>query len=283
MPRQTRFPCALSVAGSDCSGGAGVQGDVKTFAALGVYGAAVITAITVQNSRGVREVHELPPGVVAAQLDAVLEDLPISAVKIGMLASADIGIAVAERLRAHGARHIVLDTVMSAKGGHQLLCGNAVQALIKHLFPLATLITPNLPEAACLLQRDSITDPVEAIHALLALGAQAVLLKGGHAAGEEITDLLLLHGQRGACPLPPPARAHQAHAWHRLCALLGHRRRAGERTSPTPCRCGVRLLASGAITNAWPLGDGCGPVHHFWAVWGGGEEENKKEKEKEKE
>ena len=132
--KPTRYPCALTIAGSDSGGGAGIQADLKTFAALGVYGAGVITAVTAQNTRGVRTMHDIPPEMVAAQLDAVLEDIPIAAVKIGMLSSAEIVAVVADRLRAHSDLPVVLDPVMAATSGVPLLRDNAMQALVKHLF-----------------------------------------------------------------------------------------------------------------------------------------------------
>lgn len=262
----TRYPCALTVAGSDSGGGAGIQADLKTFAALGVYGASVITAITAQNTVSVRAIHDVPAAVIGAQLDAVLEDLPIAAVKIGMLSSAEIIAVVADRLRAHGVARIVLDTVMVAKSGDALLRDVAVQALIEHLLPIATVITPNLPEAARLLHRLQIDDHQEAAHALLVLGPGAVLLKGGHGVGDEITDVLV---ERGA---PPHRYVHQrvnTPNTHGTGCTLSSAITAGLARGlslPDATEEAITWLHE-AIRHAWPLGAGHGPVHHFWRQW----------------
>ncbi len=267
MTQTTRYPCALTIAGSDPSGGAGLQADLKTFTAHGVYGAAVITAVTAQNSGGVRAVHPLPPAIVAAQLAAVLEDIPFTAVKIGMLATAEIIAVVAEQLRLHPPPAFVLDPVMLSTSGHPLLLPDAVDILRKHLLPFATLITPNLPEAAVLLACEAIADPSEAARELLALGAGAVLLKGGHASGEELVDVLLTRERT------------EPHLYH-------HRRLDTPHTHGTGCALSAAIaarLARGvplieavegaiawlqqAIALAWPPGQGPGPVHHCWQLW----------------
>jgi len=192
VPRD-RPPTALSIAGSDPSGGAGVQADLKTFSALEVYGAAAITALTVQNTTGVQAVHPVAPELVAAQVDAVLDDLPIDAVKLGLLGSADTVRAVAASLArgAHGP--LVLDPVLRASDGTGLLNTAGLVALRETLLPLADVLTPNLPEAAALLAwpADEVrADPERACRALLELGPRAVLLKGGHAGGSQSEDLL---------------------------------------------------------------------------------------------
>ncbi|HEY3379346.1 MAG TPA: bifunctional hydroxymethylpyrimidine kinase/phosphomethylpyrimidine kinase [Armatimonadota bacterium] len=267
MHATPRYPCALTIAGSDSGGGAGIQADLKTFAAFAVYGASVITAVTAQNSLAVRAVHNIPPHVIAAQLDAVLEDLPIRVVKIGMLSTADTIRVVAERLRAHAVATIVLDPVLVATSGDPLLHDAAVEALLEHLFPLATLITPNLPEAARLLHMDSIDDAGTATRALLGLGAKAVLLKGGHGSGETLEDYLLMAG------MPEPLR--YCHAQQRTrhthgtgCSLssaiaagLAHGEALAVATEHA-----IGWLQH-AIAHAWPLGAGHGPVHHFWQYW----------------
>ncbi len=262
----SRYPCALTIAGSDSGGGAGIQADLKTFAALGVYGASVITAITAQNTVGVRAIHDVPTPIVAAQLDAVLDDLPIAAVKIGMLSSAEIIAVVADRLHAHHVSTVVLDTVMVAKSGDALLRDEAVAALIEHLLPLVAVITPNLPEAARLLQRAEITDIAEAAQALLALGPRAVLLKGGHGAGDDITDLLVARGA------PPHRYTHRrvptANTHGTGCTLASALAAQLARGLPLPeaAETAIAWLHQ-AITRAWPLGRGHGPVHHFWHWW----------------
>ena len=187
-------PIALTIAGSDSSGGAGIQADLKTFAALGVYGASVITALTAQNTQGVTGIHDVPADFVTKQIDAVFGDLAVNAVKIGMLSRVEAIEAVAAGLDRHNAANIVLDPVMVATSGDRLLAKNAVETLTRRLFPRATVVTPNLPEAAALLgvgpARNE--DEMEAqARALMKLGAQAVLIKGGHGAGEESVDLLV--------------------------------------------------------------------------------------------
>jgi len=183
-----RLPIALTVAGSDSGGGAGIQADLKTFAALGVHGASAITAITAQNTVGVTDIFELPPWIVTAQIDAVASDLRIEAAKTGMLASTEIIEAVAAAIQKHGIDLLVVDPVMVAKGGAHLLRDDAVGALRARLLPLAAVITPNIPEAEVLLGRSITTldQRREAAVDLLALGPRAVVVKGGHADGDAI-------------------------------------------------------------------------------------------------
>jgi len=186
------IPNVLSIAGVDPSGGAGIAADLKTFAALGAYGMAAVTAITVQNTRGVRGFTLVEPEFVAAQIDAVFDDIRVDAVKIGMVGSGAIAQAIAATLRRHGAHHVVLDPVMVAKGGDALLAADAVAAIRRSLVPLAEVITPNLPEAAVLLDVPEAMD-LAAMRAmardLLALGPASVLLKGGHLDGPEASDV----------------------------------------------------------------------------------------------
>jgi hydroxymethylpyrimidine/phosphomethylpyrimidine kinase len=198
-----RTPIALTIAGSDSGGGAGIQADLKTFAALGVYGATAITAITAQNTVGVRAVHALPPAVVRAQIDAVCEDFRVAAVKIGMLANAEIAEAVAngldEALSAPLASRndrffVVYDPVLAASSGDSLAAGGFVEAIRAGLLPLVDCLTPNLPEAATLLGMAQARDESEMIaqgRALLAFGPKSILMKGGHLDGAEAVDLLV--------------------------------------------------------------------------------------------
>jgi hydroxymethylpyrimidine/phosphomethylpyrimidine kinase len=189
----TSIPIALTIAGSDSSGGAGIQADLKTFSAFGVYGASVITALTAQNTRGVTAVEPVAAAFVVAQMEAVLSDLAVGAIKTGMLANASIVEAVAGSLRAGSGRALVVDPVMVATSGDVLIAPDAVDALKRQLFPQALLITPNLPEAARLLDAKEATSEAEVAaqaHALLALGSRAVLLKGGHGSGKEAIDVL---------------------------------------------------------------------------------------------
>ncbi|MCB1561096.1 MAG: bifunctional hydroxymethylpyrimidine kinase/phosphomethylpyrimidine kinase [Xanthomonadales bacterium] len=184
--------CALTIAGSDSGGGAGIQADLKTFAAFDLHGLSAITAITAQNTRGVRAVQSISPELIAAQLDALFEDFAVDAVKIGMLGDARTIRAVAAGLRRHAPARVVLDPVMIATSGAALIDPEAIDTLTDLLFPLATVITPNLPEAARLLRCDNIHEgtATEAAQSLRRMGAAAVLLKGGHAGGAQVVDLL---------------------------------------------------------------------------------------------
>ncbi|HEY1226783.1 MAG TPA: bifunctional hydroxymethylpyrimidine kinase/phosphomethylpyrimidine kinase [Ramlibacter sp.] len=187
------YPRVLSIAGSDSGGGAGVQADLKTFAALGCFGTTAITALTAQNTLGVRSIHAVPLDILADQIDAVAEDIGIDAVKIGMLHSAPTVSTVASALDRHGIKQVVLDPVMVATSGAKLIDPAAVATLVRELFPRALLVTPNLDEAAMLVDRQLRTeaDMEAAARQLLAMGARAVLLKGGHLAGNAVSDLLL--------------------------------------------------------------------------------------------
>ncbi len=177
------IPIALTIAGSDSSGGAGIQADLKTFAALGVFGASVITALTAQNTREVRAIHDPPASFVHVQMETVFDDLAIQSVKTGMLSQPEVIVTVADFLRGHPVLPIVVDPVMVSKSGATLLAGEAIAVLKTSLIPLATVITPNIPEAAILL--DTTAEDIEsrreqACEALKQLGANAVVLKGGH-------------------------------------------------------------------------------------------------------
>ena len=191
-PEAVGTPIALTIAGSDSSGGAGIQADLKTFSAFGVYGASVLTALTAQNTRGVTAVEPVAASFVVAQMEAVLSDLEVGAIKTGMLANAGIVKAVTDRLREAPRRPLVVDPVMVATSGDVLLEHDAIDALKRELFPIADVITPNLPEAARLLETSEAASEADAIaqaKALLALGCGAVLLKGGHGRGAEAVDI----------------------------------------------------------------------------------------------
>jgi hydroxymethylpyrimidine/phosphomethylpyrimidine kinase len=192
-----RYPRLLTIAGSDSSGGAGIQADLKTFAALGCYGMSAITAITAQNTLGVTAIQPLPAALLTQQIDAVATDIGVDAVKIGMLHDPEVVLAVAAAIRRHGWTRVVLDPVMVATSGDALIARETVAVLVRELFPLATVVTPNLDEAALLLGRPVTTEAELAPAAadLLALGAPAMLLKGGHLAGDTLVDLLLQTGQ----------------------------------------------------------------------------------------
>ena len=198
-------PIALTIAGSDSSGGAGIQADLKTFAALGVYGASAITALTAQNTKGVRGIHAVPAEFVTAQIDAVFSDLDVKAVKIGMVAQLASIDAIAASLVRWSPKHVVLDPVLVATSGDRLLATDAVERLRTGLIPLASLITPNLPEAAALLDEPIASDEAAIERQgrqLLALGCPAVLIKGGHGQGSESIDYLVR--SHGTLALPAP-------------------------------------------------------------------------------
>ena len=188
-----RYPRVLSIAGSDSSGGAGIQADLKTFSALGCYGMTAITALTAQNTQGVRAIHSVPVSMLRDQIDAVVEDIGVDAVKIGMLHSPEVVEAVAQALDAHHLKQVVLDPVMVAANGAKLISDEAIAVLVAELFPRALVVTPNLDEASLLLgypltESDAL---VGAAQALLAQGAHAILLKGGHLPGHEVLDILV--------------------------------------------------------------------------------------------
>jgi hydroxymethylpyrimidine/phosphomethylpyrimidine kinase len=192
MP-DVRPPIVLTIAGSDSGGGAGIQADLKTFARFGVYGASVITAITAQNTQGVRGWERVTPTLVGAQLDAVAEDLRPAAIKSGMLGDAEVVRAVASGIRRHALRPYILDPVMAATSGDALLTPDAIAAIVAELFPLATLVTPNLDEVSLLLgDRPTDVPAMERAARVLVAehGVQAALVKGGHLAGDELVDVL---------------------------------------------------------------------------------------------
>jgi hydroxymethylpyrimidine/phosphomethylpyrimidine kinase len=191
-----QYPRLLTIAGSDSGGGAGIQADLKTFSALGCFGMSAITALTAQNTTGVRAIHGVPPDMLASQIDAVLEDIGVDAVKIGMLHSPEVVQAVAGAIDRHQLPHVVLDPVMVATSGAVLIDSPAIASLVRELFGRAVVVTPNLDEASLLVGRTlaSEADMQAAVHELLAKGARAVLLKGGHLAGNVVSDLLQVAG-----------------------------------------------------------------------------------------
>ncbi len=260
----------LSIAGSDPSGGAGIQADLKTFAARRTYGMAVLTALTAQNTQGVSGVHLVPPAFVAAQIEAIFEDLRVDAVKIGMIASGEIAEAVANSLSRRRGLPIVLDPVMVAKGGASLLAREAVEALTRRLLPLATVLTPNLPEAAALLGETEATDRAgmeDQARRLLALGPKAVLLKGGHLPGTESPDVLAtpdrLHWFEGVRLLTRNTHGTGCSLSSAIAAELGKGRALADATAAAKSFIAGAVRASDALS----VGSGHGPLHHFHALW----------------
>jgi hydroxymethylpyrimidine/phosphomethylpyrimidine kinase len=259
-------PIALTIAGSDSGGGAGIQADLKTFAALGVHGASVITALTAQNTRGVRGVHPVPPDIVTAQLDAVFDDLAVGAVKVGMVASRGLIEAIAEGLARWRPAHVVLDPVMVATSGDRLLAEDAVDGLRRLLIPRATLITPNLPEAAALLSETIAASEAEIAgqgRRLLAFGCRAVLIKGGHGVGPESTDYLIT----GEATLPLTAPRFVTRNTHGTGCTLSSAVAAGlakgEDLAGAVRNAKIYVTEAIAAADRFAVGHGHGPVHHF--------------------
>lgn len=260
---------ALTIAGSDSGGGAGIQADLKTFSALGVYGASVLTAITAQNTRSVRAAESVAPPMIRAQMAAVFDDLEIGAVKIGMLGETGAIAAVSEGL-AQCKAPVVLDPVMIAKSGDALLADDAVTVLRTRMLPLADVLTPNLPEAARLLNTEQARNEAAMRaqgHALLALGPRAVLMKGGHGAGADCVDLLVTPDDvmRLSAPRNATTNTHGTGCTLSAAIAAGLARGLGLHNA-------VRTAHSylqGAIAAAdhLDIGRGHGPVHHFHAVW----------------
>ncbi|MFL6666470.1 MAG: bifunctional hydroxymethylpyrimidine kinase/phosphomethylpyrimidine kinase [Burkholderia ambifaria] len=265
------IPNVLTIAGSDSGGGAGIQADLKTFSALGAYGASVITALTAQNTCGVSGVHAPDAAFVTAQLDAVFDDIRIDAVKIGMLANAAIVHAVADALRRYAPRFVVLDTVMISKSSHALLAPDAVDALRDALLPLATLVTPNLPEAAALLGDTPATtedDMVRQGQALLQTGANAVLMKGGHLPDAATSPDWLVdaaHAVRLGGTRVPVSNTHGTGCTlsSAIAALLPQRPDLESAVRDAKVYLTGAIAASGQLD----VGHGVGPVHHFHRWW----------------
>lgn len=261
---------ALTIAGSDSSGGAGIQADLKTFSALGVYGASVITAITAQNTRGVSAVHDVPADIIAAQMDAVFSDLPVATVKIGMLSRTQTIDTVAERLEHWGKTSVVLDPVMVATSGDRLLQPDAIAALIKRLLPLALVITPNLHEAAALLDADIATNENEMqdqATRLLAFGSQAVLIKGGHGHGAESVDLLVTRDGMLRLAAARIATRNTHGTGCTLSSALAAGMAKGLDLNTAAQAAKDYLTAALGAADHLRVGHSHGPVHHFHAFW----------------
>jgi hydroxymethylpyrimidine/phosphomethylpyrimidine kinase len=261
---------AVTIAGSDSGGGAGIQADLKTFSALGVYGASVIAALTAQNTRGVSAVLDVPPAFVAAQMEAVFSDLAVGAVKIGMLGNAGVVRAVAQGLARHRRLPIVVDPVMVATSGDRLLTPDAAEALRKELLPLALVVTPNLPEAAALLdapQAESEDDMVRQAERLLATGAKAVLMKGGHGKGGESADLLITATAMMRFAAARIATRNTHGTGCTLAAAIAAGLARGEGLADAVRRAKEYVTAAIAAADRLAVGHGHGPVHHFHRWW----------------
>ena len=262
-----RAPIALTIAGSDSGGGAGIQADLKTFAALGVYGASAITAVTAQDTRRVYDFVELEPAFVAAQIDAVMGDIGADAVKTGMLASAPIIEAVAERLRHWRVENLVIDPVMVAKSGDRLLRDDAVAALKEKLLPLALVVTPNLPEAETLVGRSlqSWDDIREAAREIAGFGAKNVVIKGGHREDVAATDLLFDgKGFRDYSTGRVPTQSTHGTGCTFASAIAAT---LAKGDSVPNAVAAAKTYVTKALQNAYPIGHGHGPVHHFYRYW----------------
>jgi len=266
-----RYHRALTIAGSDSGGGAGIQADLKTFSALGCYGMSVVTALTAQNTVAVTAIHPVPPEFIAQEIDAVMQDIGVDAVKVGMLHSSEVIHTVAERLAHYGVERIVVDPVMVAKSGAKLLQDEAVAALRAELLPLATVITPNLPEASVILGRPivGLAEMQEACQALAELGPQAVLLKGGHLGGKDSPDVLYIRAERSIRVLTAP-RVETTNTHGTGCTLssaIAAYLARGYGLRQAVERAKAYMTAALRAGAAYRLGQGHGPVHHFHQYW----------------
>jgi len=260
---------ALSIAGTDPAGGAGIQADLKTFSALGVYGTAAVTALVAQNTRGVTAVHQVPGAFVRAQLETLFDDVRIDTVKIGMLGSADVVDAVADSLAHHRPRFVVLDPVLAATSGDRLLTPDAVDVLLERLLPSVDLVTPNLAEAAALLHESPAANESEMHAQLVRLAGlcPGVLLKGGHLPGDECVDLLRIDGTdaRFAARRVPTASSRGT-GCTLSSAIAALRPRHRDWCTAVGA---AKAYLTGALEGgaALDVGRGVGPVHHFYAMW----------------
>lgn len=262
-------PIALTIAGSDSGGGAGIQADLKTFAACGVYGASVITAVTAQNTKGVSAVHVVPADIVAAQIDAVFSDLDVRAVKIGMVARQDVVEAIVAGLARWTPAPLVVDPVMIATSGDSLLAPDAVAVLRDRLLPRATLITPNLPEAAALLGETVAADDAAIARqgrALLAIGCEAVLIKGGHGSGPESIDHLFTADGIVRFPAPRLDTANTHGTGCTLSSAIAAFLARGEDLVSAVGAAKAYVTAAITAADRLAVGRGHGPVHHFHAI-----------------
>lgn len=269
-PRTLATPIALSIAGSDSGGGAGIQADLKTFSAHGVYGASVITALTAQNTQTVSGIHDVPPQFVVDQLHAVMDDLDVRAIKIGMLSNAAIIEAIARVLQEYPNIPIVLDPVMVAKSGDKLLNSDALSALRDNLCPLSTLLTPNIPEAAILLDLDEAQSAHEIekqAASLSKINGRSVLLKGGHLESSNSTDTLVHEGKIEQYDFVriPTKNTHGTGCTLSSAIAAGL---AKGKELPDAVNRATRYVHQAILTaDKLNIGKGHGPVHHFHALW----------------
>jgi len=261
----------LTIAGSDSGGGAGIQADLKTFSALGCYGMSVITALTAQNTKGVTGIHPVPPSFAEKQMEAVFSDIGTDAVKIGMLYSAELIQAVAHQLKKYNVQKIVLDPVMVAQSGDKLLQEEAIDAIRQHLIPLCTIITPNLPEASVLLEKEIHTtdDMKNAAKSLSRYGCESVLVKGGHLEGIDSPDILYLaKSDRYVVLNKERIQTRNTHGTgctlsSAIAAFLAKSSDIEE--SVRQAKDFIhQAIAAGA---GYQIGHGHGPVHHFFKFW----------------
>ena len=266
MAGVARVPRALTIAGSDSGGGAGIQADLKTFAAFGVYGASAITAVTAQNTVGVTGVHEVPAEMVTAQIRAVMDDVGADAVKTGMLSSSAIIEAVAGEMRRLGVDRLVVDPVMVAKSGDRLLREEAVDALRSSLLPLAAVVTPNVPEAEALtgMSVRSVDDARVAARRILEMGARSVVVKGGHLAGEPVD--LYCDGSRS---LELPGKRIETTSTHGTGCTFASAVAAGLALGRdvVDAVSQAKEYVAQAMAQAFPVGRGHGPLNHFYRSW----------------
>lgn len=262
----------LSIAGSDSGGGAGIQADLKTISALGCFGMTAITALTAQNTQGVTAIHPVPPEILAAQIDAVVSDIGCDAVKIGMLHAPAIVDVVAEAIRRHQLRHVVLDPVMISTSGAKLIADATIAGLVSQLFPLASLVTPNLDEAEVLLARPirKITDLDAAARDLIALGCRAVLLKGGHLEGPEVVDVLAATDANGQIQLQhyrsPRIASRNLHGTGcTLSSAIASRLALGDALEEAIAAARAYILQAIQAGAAQQTGHGHGPLNHGFA------------------
>ena len=257
---------ALTIAGSDSGAGAGIQADLKTFAAFGVYGTSVITAITAQNTKGVTQILELSPDLVEAQIDAVVEDIGSHALKTGMLANSAIIEVVAAKVQEHGLKNLVVDPVMVAKGGDLLLRPEAIETLRARLIPLATIVTPNLPEAEQLtgIHCSRAAGIKEAARKIIAMGTRSVVIKGGHSKGPA-TDIFY-DGKKFRVLSVPRVRTPNTHGTGcTFSAAIAAGLAKGEKLESAVVQ--AKRYISRAIQQGFAIGSGHSPVHHFYRFW----------------